>query len=384
MARVLIGFAEAVPAPEVVFSLKAAGHTVSAFARTEAVGLSRLGLEALYAIPAPESDVTDAVTALAAVASSGQPDFILPLDDVGLWLVNEALPGDPRIAGATGELARIALDKSAQIAAAREAGLAVLQTTEVPGGASPTSPTFPAIIKPALAVRSDGERLTKDAAHFLLSEADLSVLPHSDGPRLIQPLIHGVGEGIFGFAGPEGIAAWSGHVRMRMLNPHGSGASACRAVPTDADLKSKVAAFITSLGWRGPFMVEFLRDEAGTPWFMELNGRTWGSLALARRQGFEYPAWAVSQAQSPNFVPTVAPRPAPREMRHLGRDLLHLAFVLKGPKTDFHRERWPSFWRSVAGVLAPAGPRSFYNFDSGARWFFLRDAIATVQAMRRQ
>ena len=41
------------------------------------------------------------------------------------------------------------------------------------------------------------------------------------------------------------------------------------------------------------FMLELLRDAAGTPWFMEVNGRPWGSMALAVRRGFDYPVWAV-------------------------------------------------------------------------------------------
>ena len=39
-----------------------------------------------------------------------------------------------------------------------------------------------------------------------------------------------------------------------------------------------------------------LRDGEGTAWFMELNGRAWGSMALARRLGHEYPRWAVQAA----------------------------------------------------------------------------------------
>ena len=33
-----------------------------------------------------------------------------------------------------------------------------------------------------------------------------------------------------------GITGWSGHARVRMMNPHGSGSSACRAVMPDAGL----------------------------------------------------------------------------------------------------------------------------------------------------
>ncbi len=47
---------------------------------------------------------------------------------------------------------------------------------------------------------------------------------------------------------------------------------------------------------------------------MELNGRTWGSMALARRRGLDYPAWAVQAALDPEFEPPypgLAEIPAP-------------------------------------------------------------------------
>ena len=47
------------------------------------------------------------------------------------------------------------------------------------------------------------------------------------------------------------------------------------------------------------FMIELLRDRTGKVWFVELNGRPWGSMALSRRQGFEYPAWHVKLAIDP-------------------------------------------------------------------------------------
>src|SRR5690606_20720695 len=102
----------------------------------------------------------------------------------------------------------------------------------------------------------------------------------------------------------------------------------------------------------------------GRQWFMELNGRMWGSLALARRQGLEYPAWAVEAALDGGKIPAAGAEAAdPGVMRELGRDLLHLAFVLRGPKSDFHRAGWPSIWQSAGGVLRPAPGRQFYNHD---------------------
>lgn len=155
------------------------------------------------------------------------------------------------------------------------------------------------------------------------------------------------------------------------------------AIAPDPALTGPVAQMVRAIGWRGPFMVEFLRGTDGTAWFMEINGRMWGSMALARAQGLEYPAWAVAQVLDPDFAPPpVAPPPGPLTARHLGRDLLHLAFVARGPKDDFHRRDWPRLLPSLAAVLRPADHA--YNSDPAFPGFAWREALHTVRrALRR-
>ena len=86
------------------------------------------------------------------------------------------------------------------------------------------------------------------------------------------------------------------------MNPQGSGSSACVSQPVPEDLKAKVKALIATADWRGLFMIELLRDRSGTCWFVELNGSSWGSMALSRRQGLEYPAWHVRLAMDQSRV----------------------------------------------------------------------------------
>ncbi|MBM1222509.1 hypothetical protein JQU17_20055 [Ponticoccus sp. SC2-23] len=392
MVHILIGFADALPAPEVLFSLRRAGHTVSLFSRAPIGVLTRLSPKAVHVLPDPAKDAEGAVAGLARLmAAADAPDLVMPLDDGGLWLTNAALGLDRRIVGATGKQVEIALDKARQITAARAAGLTVPETRLVCSAADLDAPLhLPAIAKPSDAIRLEGAGLTKGEARYLLSKSDVDSLrgafTKASGPLLIQPLIAGQGQGVFGFATPDGVVAWSGHRRLRMMNPHGSGSSACATWPPDEELRASVARFLDAIGWRGPFMVELLRDHEGTAWFMELNGRMWGSLALARRQGYEYPAWAVALAADTEFQPPVSPSPGPEAliMRHLGRDLLHLLFVLKGPRTALHRRHWPSFWTSLVAVLRPAPARRFYNYDPAAPGFFLWDALSTIWTFIRR
>ncbi|MEX0282422.1 MAG: hypothetical protein AB3N13_14660 [Arenibacterium sp.] len=389
MAHVLIGFAEALPAPEVVFSLRQAGHKVSAFARRPDLPIREL-LSQLHVLPAPEDSIAQCVSAIEALMmGEDAPDYVLPMDDAALWL-SASLSSATRIAGATGASVTAALDKSIQVKHARAAGLSVPPTWEayeLPLSL-PDLP-YPVIAKPALAVHGRDGKLGKDDAVYLPDRQAATDFQAGRGPKsdpfLIQPLIRGQGEGVFGFVGPDGVAGWSGHRRLRMMNPHGSGSSACVSFYPDEALCARVERFLKALNWKGAFMVELLRDANGTAWFMELNGRMWGSMALARRQGLEYPAWAVAQAMNADFAP-VAPEPVHRPMtqRHLGRDLLHLLFTLRGPKSEFHKADWPSLWRSLPGVLKPARGRAFYNFDPDFPRYFLKDAAWTVKkALKR-
>ena len=389
MAHVLIGFAEALSAPEVVFSLLGAGHSVSAFARADSVKdlpLRHLPLQALHGLPAPETDAAGAADALAALMQQADaPDLVLPLDDSGLWITARAAIPSTRIAGASSEAVLAALDKTVQIEAAQAAGLQVppTQILRTPDDCDRTDLPRPGLAKPALALMERAGGLGKGSVVYLEADTPAKAMRsalETSGPLLVQPLVQGVGEGVFGFVTDNGVTGWSGHRRVRMMNPHGSGSSACRRIVPDAALRTQVTDFLERLNWRGAFMVELLRDPQGVAWFMELNGRMWGSLALARRQGYEYPAWAVAQAIDPAYEPDPPINsPDPGEIRNLGRDILHLAFVLRGPKSDFHRVGWPSFARSAAAVLRPAPRRQFYNFDPNYPGFLWREAIWTVK-----
>src|SRR5437764_15014473 len=118
-----------------------------------------------------------------------------------------------------------------------------------------------------------------------------------------------------------------------MVNSQGSASSACRSQAVDGSRREAAARFLLDARWTGLFMLEFLRDTSGDAWLMELNGRPWGSLALARRRGLEYPAWAVAAALDPAFQPPVPDALPEIVCRHLGLEPVHLAFGARGPQS---------------------------------------------------
>src|SRR5262245_15544038 len=135
---VVVGFAEALSAPEVVWSLVDAGYKVRAFARKGRHAALRHSRHVmLHEITAPEKNYAAASTELAAFLASSRHvtqghHVLLPLDDAAVWLCNR-VPRSAgwKLAGPHGACAELALNKQQQIEAARAAGFHVPATSVV-------------------------------------------------------------------------------------------------------------------------------------------------------------------------------------------------------------------------------------------------------------
>jgi hypothetical protein len=125
---------------------------------------------------------------------------------------------------------------------------------------------------------------------------------------------------------------------------------------------------------------------------MELNGRTWGSLALAERRGLHYPAWAVELAHDASFRPTTALPGAPVTVRHLGRELAHLAFVARGRHRVRAAQRqgvppapelvaYPTLPRALRDVTVWRRDQRLYNYRRGQARVLLSDTVNVLSGL---
>lgn len=378
---VLMGFAEALAAIEAAWSLQSAGFRVVAFCRSGTRPALRhvRGLK-LYSVPHPESDAAATCAAVRTLCDAMAPAVLLPLDDRALWVCSQLKDSPVLLAGASGPTVDYALDKRLQLDVAAQVGLSVPPTEILEDLTSATSIRFPVMIKPARALyQVDGalERLTGVICGNR-EEFQRAAAVAWPGPVLVQPLIRGVGEGLFGHVGPRSVTAWSSHRRVRMVNPHGSGSSACRSHAVDGDLIEPSERFLSAIGWKGMFMLEFLRDSDGKPWFMELNGRAWGSMALARRRGFEYPAWNVQAILEPDFEPIPPTQPPEILCRNLGLEIEHLVSVARGPQSDAPME-WPRLSRAIRDVCKFGRGDRLYNSDWSQPGVLVADTLGTLR-----
>lgn len=385
---VLIGFAEALAGPEAALSLRAAQLPVAAFTRSgRHPALRRHPEVTVHPLRAPEDDADAAVAELRELARAIGAVALMPLDDPALWLCDRAAAGlGLPVIGATGPRVELALDKRLQTELAVRAGLPVPPTTvfETPEEALALD-AFPLILRPALALAQERGRLVRGSPRVCADRAELAAAVRgwsAPGPLIAQPRIPGTGEGLFGLAVDGEVRHWSAHRRLRMVNPQGSGSSACVSARPDPELMAASARMLAEAEWDGLFMLEFLRGRDGAPWFIELNGRTWGSLALARRLGLEYPAWAAQRVLGISDPPAaVQPTVVADEVvcRHLGREILHTLSVLRGPRSAA-LDDWPSRWGTMRDVVRMGRHERWYNWSVRHPWVFIDDTVQTVAA----
>jgi predicted ATP-grasp superfamily ATP-dependent carboligase len=237
-------------------------------------------------------------------------------------------------------------------------------------------------LKPAEAVVHRDGRVRKARNRICgdLQELERAVRDwHGEYPFLVQPYMAGTGEGLFGLASDDGVHLLSAHRRLRMMNPHGSGASACQSQAVPDGWRDAASSFVRLANWQGLFMIEMLRDAQGRAWFIEFNGRPWGSLALARRQGLEYPAWQALLTCDPSWRPPSDAVVQPGLVcRYLGRELMHALFVLRGPQSKA-LVGWPHFPKVLLELLNVNGRQAFYNWRSDDSLVFFADCLNTLR-----
>ncbi len=388
--QVFMGFAEALSAPEVAWSLVDAGHEIVVIARKgRHSALRHSSHVSVVEVTAPETNfaatISEIEQLLAARSGPERAAVLLPLDDAALYIWNLLkLPAGCTNAGASGPAANLALDKTLQVKSAADAGFCVPATTIACTTAEVHARRgeLPLVLRPANAVWAGQRGLQKGRNWICATTAELEramSIWAEQWPLLVQPFIKGTGEGVFGLATPNGIQSMSAHRRLRMMNPHGSGSSACVSQPVAGEIQAAAEHFIRNAGWRGLFMIELLRDHSGTHWFVELNGRSWGSMALSRRQGLDYPAWTVALALNPEARFGTRPMENRRLVcRNAGREFMHLLFVLRGPKSTAIQP-WPSFWRTAVDLLSVHRGDGIYNWRRDDPKVFFSDWWYTVR-----
>lgn len=319
VARVLITDGQELAALGAARSLGRAGHRVrvvysSASAPPSAA--SRFVAEAQRG-PDPWREQPAFRDFLRDLARRDPDDVILPISEAAVVAVaaqRRELPGHLILPGE--EQLRFTLSKYHATAAAMSAGI------DVPPTAFLLEPRLDGDPDPG-PIATDAELLQRVAAlglpllfktdnHFLadgryqkgrvamvrtpLEAAAILAEARSVGAGLIaQRPIPGHGEGVFLLRHGGKVLLRFAHRRLHEV-PYTGGVSSLRCSLYDEALIAQAERLLAAIDYEGVAMLEFRRAPFDEAYFLEINGRLWGSLALALHAGVDFPAALIDCA----------------------------------------------------------------------------------------
>lgn len=244
-------------------------------------------------------------------ASRGTFDGILPVVEssiVGVASVRRQLPSGFLTILPSDTALEYTLSKYRSTQKALSLGVLCPPTVFISDGASPkewnrglSSLRFPVIIKTDNYLAPGGTyepgrhfvAADLDAAHRILFGLELKPT------RIIgQEVIPGSGTGAFLLRFGGKTCLRFAHRRLHEV-PYTGGVSSFRESIHEDELVSLSEALLNAIDYEGVAMVEFRRRPLdGKPYFLEINGRLWGSLALALHCRVDFPKSLVECYQS--------------------------------------------------------------------------------------
>jgi predicted ATP-grasp superfamily ATP-dependent carboligase len=158
---------------------------------------------------------------------------------------------------------------------------------------------FPAVLKPHRSMIYSNGAWIASCVQYANSVRELrEIVDRNDyfnqHPFLIQELISGQGQGIFGLYDHGAPLAFFAHRRLREKPPSGGVSVLSESIAVDPVQREMAHSILGAVGWHGVAMVEFKVTPDGTPYLIEVNGRFWGSLQLAIDAGVDFP-WLLYQ-----------------------------------------------------------------------------------------
>lgn len=187
---------------------------------------------------------------------------------------------------------------------------------------------------------------------------------------LLQERLIGPEFGIFGLWQNGEWQVKFAHQRLRSLDPMGGASCLRQSITMPPDMASYASKLMSELKWQGPAMVEFKLDKPeGTPKLMEVNGRFWGSLALAIASNVDFPYLAYLQACG-QPIEASSQYDVPVTARSFLADFANLLKVMKfGSKVGVSR------LSALRLFIFPNQPNLVYDVES---WDDLKPALWQV------
>ena len=336
--RILVTDAHELAGIGAVRSLGRAGYQVTGFYSQKALAADGMPTAlppvvgsryaaVVRAAPDPWTEQRAFAAALLAAARSGEFAAILPVSEAALIAtqsIRAQLPAGLLLLMPRAEHLRYTLSKFHLNQAARQLAVPIPKTAFIfdgePGSAWELGGL--AALRYPLVVKTDNHLLPSGEYQrgrtLLVHEpaqttAALLACREAGGAVIVQEHIPGRGAGAFVLRAHGRTLLRFAHRRLHEV-PYTGGVSSLRASIHDPDLLALAERLLGGLAYDGVAMVEFRVDEAGRPFLLEINGRLWGSLALALHAGVDFPLAMVRAAKwSTTLTPAADPEPAPEK-----------------------------------------------------------------------
>lgn len=321
---------------------------------------------------------------LCELVSRERVDFLIPSNDSALLFVADhydelralttlACPGPAAV--------RAVLNKTQTMQAAVECGIGIPRSFQFAGLAellaARDSLRFPLVAKPA-SKEVDARFKIRYYRNPDALETEYRADPDFGSKYLLQEYAPGEGVGIEVLMEGGQARLLFAHRRLKE-HPSAGGVSVLAvAEPLIPELVESSVRLLNHIGWNGVAMVEFRYEKSTrTATLMEINGRFWGSLALAGACGFDFP-YAAWQAAHGIAVQPVAEYPRGVRARWTAGVWLRLRDLFTAKDDGIPR---PSPWREI--------PASFAAFLPGTRdmlwsWRDPRPAIQELASVVRR
>jgi hypothetical protein len=186
--------------------------------------------------------------------------------------------------------------------------LVVDEPSDLPSAEALRRLGFPVFIKvDGCYARDQGEGHVYKAESVEEANTRLAEIASRYKKILVEGHVPGRGVGAFFLRWQNRTRAEFMHMRLHEV-PHTGGVSSYRKSWWHDGVRADALAKLEALEWQGVAMLEYRWDEARDEfYFMEMNGRFWGSLHLALRAGVDFPLLLVDL-----FLGGEVARPQPR------------------------------------------------------------------------
>ena len=288
----------------VIRSLGAAGMEIHiAWCPLDSAALTSRYVHTVHRMPPYQANSSEWITAFEGLIRQQRFDLILPTTDgttLPFQLHRERFEQIARIYLLPDEVYRTCADKGAtwDLAASLDIPLPrqlVLRNEEDARQAAAEF-GYPLVLKPTRSAHV-GDPLRRQQVRKAGSESELlQMLPDmlDVGPPLVQENFVGMGLGVEVLCSEGRILLAFQHERVHE-RANGGGSAYRKSVALNPELLAATAKLMQALSYTGVAMVEFKQNMESGQWILiEINARFWGSIALSRAAGLDFPLALVS------------------------------------------------------------------------------------------